>query len=119
MQLECLTRSQLDSSICKLVGKPIDLQPLSSRAETSRHTNAHHKRKCFLELFLNPLSTQVAVILKIGAVKFRQLRIVTGNGSRGLILQTLKDSSKQIVTVCLDVFVLGTLLQLVGIRIHR
>ncbi len=71
------------------------LQPLLRRQDAGRHPHPHHEAEGLFHPLLAAFGAQVAVILLIEAVEFRQLRVVVGQRAGFDMRQAIGDGAAQ------------------------
>ena len=106
MQLIRLTSCQLEIFVSKIARHPIHFKPLAGRRNSAWNPDTDHKAKGLLKSGTLPLDADIPVILLVGSVEFEQLLVILGDGSRGVICQTLGDGSPKVITGSLDGLVL-------------
>ena len=95
VELHRLTRRQADRVVGPLQRQLLDAQPLLRRQDAGRHPHPHHEAEGLLHPLLAAFGAQVAVILLVEAVEFRQLRVVVGQRAGFDMGQPLGDGAAQ------------------------
>ena len=81
MELKRLPRGQSQRPVGVVAGDPVERQPLRRRDDAARNAHADHEAVSLLKALLGTLATHVAIVLKVGAVKFDELLVVLGDRS--------------------------------------
>ena len=77
-------------------------QPLTRRQNTARNTHPRHEDERLLHLLAHALGAQVAVVLHVDAMEFRQLLVVIRQRAGFDTLQPFGDGAPQKAAVRLD-----------------
>ena len=102
MKLKSLPGGHPQRPIGVAMGESVQVQPLFWRADACRHTHPNQKRIEGFQLLLQPLLTQITVILHVAAVKLDQLGITFGNVAGHRIVEALHQGAAQKITAGLE-----------------
>ncbi len=107
MELDRLPRGQAQRAVAALQRHLFGGQPLRRRQDAARHPHPRHEAECLLHPLPAAFGAQVAVVLLIDAMEFRQLRVVVGQRSGFDTAQPVGDRAAQQIAAFLDALVGG------------
>ena len=105
VKLKRLPRGELERAVRVRVGQRVEREPLGGRADAAGHADARHEAERFLLSFFAPDIAEVAVVLRVDAVEFRELRAVLGDAARRPVREIAQDIAAQKIALGFDAFV--------------
>ena len=107
VKLEGLARRELERAVGVGVCEGVEGDPLRGRADAAGDTDACHEAEGFFLVLLAALRAEVAIVLRIDAVKFCEQRTVLGDRAGRLIGEVAENIPAEKITLGLDAFVFG------------
>lgn len=102
VKLEGLAGGDLEGAVGVGVGERVEGEPLGRRADAAGDADARHEREGFFFVLLAALVAEIAVVLRVDAVEFRQEGTVLGDRACRGIGQIAEDVAAEKITLGLD-----------------
>ena len=106
MKLECLAGSQLERAVGILVGESVKGEPLARAADATGHPDAGHEREGLFPALLAALMAKITIVLRVDAVKLRQLRTLLRDAASGRVGEVAENVSTEKIAPSLEMLVL-------------
>ena len=99
VKLEGLARGDLEGAVGVGVGEGVEGEPLRGRADAAGDADAGHEGEGFFFVLLTALVAEIAVVLRVDAVEFREQGTVLGDGAGGGIGEVAEDVAAEEVAL--------------------
>ena len=107
VQLEGLSRGQLERVAAILIGQRVDLEPLLRSADAPGHADADHENEGFFRSGSLALNALVPVVLLVDAVELGHRCVIVRDGPGRTVFQTGDQRAAEVIAGLFDALDLG------------